>query len=150
MCQSASAQWRTHYVRRDGLFHVEKYHTGNGLTPVGGQVLMTGITAFAPIVGTLAGREAPQDEAARDTPRALLPDDYIEQQRRANDLLERTAQLVNFVPSGNGGPIPPAPQQGGTGASAAGGQFGPKSPWRPRPNGAASPPPAPGNGTVAP
>jgi len=136
MCHSASAQWRTHYVKRDGLFHVEKYHTGNGLTPVGGEVLMTGITAFAPIVGSLVGREAPRDEATRDTPRALLPDDYIVEQRRANDLLERTAHLVNYPSSGSGvsDQRPPTP-------GLVPSEFGTQSPWAPRPNNGAGPAP---------
>jgi hypothetical protein len=144
MCQSASAQWRTHYVRRDGLFHVEKYRTGNGLTPAGAGVLTAGINAFAPIVGSLVGRAAPPDETSRDTPRALLPDDYIEEQRRANDLLERTARLVNFTVPGGGASTPLSPVQDGPGATASSPEFGTQSPWAPRPNGAASTSPASG------
>src|SRR5262245_65212513 len=67
------AQWRTRYVHREGLFHVEKYHTGNGITPTGAGVLIAGINAFAPIVGTVVGRETPEDREAaaqRDAARA--------------------------------------------------------------------------------
>jgi hypothetical protein len=150
MCQSASAQWRTKYFRRDGLFHVEKYHTGNGLTPVGGEVLMAGITAFAPIVGTLAGRDAPRDEAQReaprDMPRALLPEEYIVEQRRANDLLERTANLVNWLPPAGGAPGP-QPLQNGPSPGPVPSEFGARSPWAPRPNNGASA--GPGGGGAA-
>src|SRR5688500_693997 len=85
ICQSAEAQWRGRYVRRDGLFHVERLHWGGGITANGASVLNTGITAFAPVVGGLIGREAPleDEEKERDTPRSSLGDEYLEEQRKA-------------------------------------------------------------------
>ena len=95
---------RGHMVRRDGLFHVERYRWGNGLTPQGATVLTSAIDAFAPIVPVLVsggvGREAngqSRDYESRDseTRTCTLPDSYIVEQRRANDLLARTARLVD-------------------------------------------------------
>src|SRR5687767_5169108 len=39
---SAQLPWRGHYVRRQGLFHVERLHWGGGINPYGAQVLMHG------------------------------------------------------------------------------------------------------------
>lgn len=104
--QSAVAQWRTHYVRRDGLIHVEKYRTGNGLTPVGGAVLMTGITEFAPVVAGAIGREAPEsrDAGARNL---AFPPEYLEESKKARELLSATARLVGNQPPASGS-TPPA------------------------------------------
>ena len=116
---------RGHMVRRDGLFHVERYRWGNGLTPQGAAVLTSGIEAFAPIVPVLVtggvGREANgqrRDYESRDseTRTCTLPESYIVEQRRANDLLVRTARLVdpNFSeqpsqPGSQSGVQPPPP-----------------------------------------
>ena len=91
---SADAQWRTRYVRRDGLFHVEKYRTGNGITPVGGAVLTALITTAGDVAGNVLGKDVEEE-----TPREI--DDswkqaYAEQQRKANDLLVRTSALVGL------------------------------------------------------
>lgn len=132
---SAQNPWRTKYFRRDGLFHVEKYHTGNGLTPVGGAVLTTGITQFAPIVGAALGRDTPES-ANRDATTVTLPQDYITELSRANELLKRTEALVNGLPPATTttpAPAQPTPVSSDDKGTPASPEFGSKTRWNPRP-----------------
>ncbi|MGE0757400.1 MAG: hypothetical protein AB7F89_11285 [Pirellulaceae bacterium] len=137
-CSTASAQWRGRYVHRSGLFRdVERLHWGGGITPAGASVLTTGITQFAPIVGALVGREEPADRGESADREARGRSDwcekYAEQQRLANELLARTADLVRRV----GGEPQPAesispgltPSGAGT---PAGSEFG-SNPWEAHP-----------------
>lgn len=127
--QSAEAQWRTHYVRRDGLFHVEKYKTGNGLTPIGGAVLTTLIGATPDILNAAAGRDLDQDQS-RGVDESWKAS-YAEQQKAANDLLERTAALVGYKPpvgSQQNIDKPPPPPPGGAGTPTTVQESGP-DPW---------------------
>lgn len=134
MSDSAHAQlpWRGHYVRRDGLFHVERAHWGGGITANGASVLSTGITAFAPVVGSLIGRDAAVEDTSkdRDVPRAVLGEEYEVEAQRARELLDRTARLVGISSYPN--PTPEQPVGDGRGDPAAP-QFGTSSPWKPRP-----------------
>jgi hypothetical protein len=90
----AQSPWRTHYVKRDGLFHVERYRTGNGITPNGSLVLTNAFDAFAPVVSAAlsAGtKEAPGDGTIRSV---NWQDDYLKELKRADDLLERANRLL--------------------------------------------------------
>lgn len=98
---SAEAQWRTHYVRRDGLFHVEKYHTGNGITPAFAGMMVGIANAAAPVAEAALGRDTPEDreaKAERDAARAEVMANMAQAQAEANALLDRTARLVNYLP----------------------------------------------------
>jgi len=138
MSETAFAQLplRGHYMRRDGLFHVERARWGGGITPQGAAVLMHGIDVFGPIVGGIVGREAAADRGAetRATTRAALPQEYIVEQRRANDLLERTAALVGYKATTGVGPqvVGPSVIDPDRGTPASEAEFGP-NPWKQRP-----------------
>lgn len=104
---------RGRMVYRDGLFHSERYRWGNGLTPQGAQVLTHAIDVVGPLlpvlVGGATGREA--DDGTRAGPdcssRSAVSsiDHYAREQARANELLARTAKLVdpNFQASPGSG-----------------------------------------------
>lgn len=97
---------RGHMVSRNGLFHVTRYHWGNGLTPAGAAFLTDAVDTIVPaipgIIAAATGREV--DNQTRDAQSRSLatrtpvqftaPQDYVDEQRRANDLLARTASLV--------------------------------------------------------
>lgn len=87
--------WRGRMVARDGLFHVQRYHWGGGLTPTGGAFLTSAVSDLAPLLVSLAGaRDLDADSRSSETARFDAREDYIREQRRANDLLERTASIV--------------------------------------------------------
>jgi len=133
--ESAEAQlpWRGHYVRRDGLFHTERMRWGGGLTANGASVINTALPLFAPIIGGLIGKDEPSREEPSREARSRDANwcaDYAVQLQRANDLLERTAKLVNYPSTGT--EEQPVPTNGGL--PAAGKEFGTESPWKPRPS----------------
>jgi len=128
---SAMAQWRTHYVRRDGLFHVEKYHTGNGVTPQGANMIVGLGQAFAPIAGLALGRE--EEQRSRDMPTQSDLAAYNEELAKARDLLARTAHLVDSHISATPPPAtnvqPPATNPNGQRID----DYQGPNPWNPRP-----------------
>lgn len=131
--ESAHAQWRSRYLKRDGLFHVERYHTGNGLTSVGAGVLTTLITSAPGIIDSVQGRDLnePQEESSRAIDNSWK-EHYAVEQQSANNLLERTARLVGFTggegetENGGGGTKPEATNDRGTQTNEA--DSG-KNPW---------------------
>lgn len=87
----AQAPWRTHYVKRDGLFHVEKYRTGNGITNNGLVFLQTVTQAAAPIVAGLT-----RDLDAKSGQRELdnsWEESYNSEQSRAQEIYDRLIEL---------------------------------------------------------
>ena len=98
-------------VARDGLFHSQRYHWRNGLTPVGGEVLVHGIDVLGPAAVSFAnvaaealrpglGRGvADEDNSLRSGTRSVTeftaPKDYVDAQLAANALLVRTAALID-------------------------------------------------------
>ncbi len=101
--------WRGRAVARDGLFHVQRYHWGNGITPVGGSVLNTAIPVLAEVGLAALGRgeDASRDAASRGPAAWAGWPEYKKSQDEANALLQRTAALLN---SGVPGPnVVPAP-----------------------------------------
>ncbi len=97
---------------------VYKYH---GLNANGAAVLTSaiqGAPAILTAVGGLVGHKDLDTPASKDISTSSLKScaEYAEQQRRANDLLERTAHLVGVVgaaapaPTPPTGPRPPKPE----------------------------------------
>ncbi|MFM9068786.1 MAG: hypothetical protein ACKOUR_15860, partial [Planctomycetota bacterium] len=87
----AQAPWRTHYVKRDGLFHVEKYRTGNGITNNGLVFLQTLTEAAAPVVAGLT-----RDLDAKIGQRELdnsWEENYNSEQSRATEIYDRLIEL---------------------------------------------------------
>lgn len=97
--------WRGRAVARQGLFHVQRYRWGSGLTPTGGAFLTSAVESLAPVLPVLVGR----DEASRSGAGRPLSsrDDYVRELRRANDLLERTQQLLTNNPTEGAEPVDP-------------------------------------------
>lgn len=91
--------WRGRAVARDGLFHVQRYHWGNGITPVGGSVLNTVIPVLADVGLAALGREGSRDVGASSRGSTWAGwDEYTKAQEEANALLKRTAALLNQQP----------------------------------------------------
>lgn len=114
---------RGRMVDRNGLLNVTRYRWGNGVTPQGAAMITDLGQAFAPMIPLLVtggvGRGVDdgmndgqsRSVSARSPVQFTAPADYVEEQRRANNLLERTAALVNAGTGvQTGGPVPP-PQQ---------------------------------------
>ena len=99
---------RGRMVDRNGPFHVTRYRWGNGVTPQGAAMITDLGQTFAPMIPLLVtggvGRGADdgtgdgqsRSVGARSLVEFTAPADYVEEQRRANNLLERTAALVEF------------------------------------------------------
>jgi hypothetical protein len=135
--ETAEAQlpWRGHYVRRDGLFHTERMRWGGGMTANGASFMNNLVAGAVAVAPSILGKEEPsreepsREERSRD---ASWCADYAVQLQRANELLDRTASLVNYMPpvgGGGGG----GGQAGDVGLPAAGKEFGTESPWKKRP-----------------
>ncbi len=117
VCHAQSFQFppygaqRGRMVARDGIGHSVRYRWGNGLTPAGAAVIGDAITAFAPAVVAIAGRDVDTDAdtRSRDAARSATRDRLAIAQEQANALLVRTARLLepDFevfqpTPSGSG------------------------------------------------
>ena len=102
--ESASAQTlqyapygslRGRAVARDGLFRVQKYHWGNGLTPQGASVLNTAIETVVPLIPTFLGREVESDASrSRNASRFAPMSENNAEMERANELYARTQRLL--------------------------------------------------------
>ena len=91
---------RGRMVSRNGIGHVTRYRWGNGLTPTGGAVLTHAIDAFAPVLMTVAGNptdgnRSREETSARARDRQANWADYVKAQNEANNLLRRTASLLD-------------------------------------------------------
>lgn len=105
ICEAQSFQyppygaWRGRMVSREGFGNSVRYRWGNGITPTGGAVLSTAITELAPAVIAFAGRGEESDtrNAAARNAREVTIDrqELAAAQRDANDLLARTARLLD-------------------------------------------------------
>lgn len=100
LAENASAQnpWRTRYVKRDGLFHVEKYRTGNGLTDNGLALLVKLTDAAQPIIAGMAGDLLPGSRSMEGGDSGEWVSDYENEQQRAEELLERINNLLQDEP----------------------------------------------------
>lgn len=87
----AQAPWRSHYVKRDGLFHVEKYRTGNGITNNGLVFLQTVTEAAAPIVAGLT-RDLDAKSGRRELDNSW-EESYNSEQTRATEIYDRLIEL---------------------------------------------------------
>jgi len=117
--------WRGRAVARDGLFRVQRYHWGSGVTPTGATVLNTLIPVIPEIIGAATGRDADSRSTSRGGPEPWKGwEDYAQAQREANALLERTAALV-------GKPVPPSavPEPSGF-PRLDPAQYLPSNPWQ--------------------
>jgi len=107
----------TFYKRSPNGLEVYRHHS---LGANGAAVLTTGLQLGMPILGTfvnnVTGKKDLDEAGTKDLGTSSLKSctEYAEQQRRANELLDRTARLVNYtdpvpVPqNGNGGTAPVA------------------------------------------
>lgn len=125
-CMAQSFQYppygahRGRMVARDGIGHSVRYRWGNGLTPTGGAVLTSAIDAFAPAVIAVAGRDFDSGADSRDAARGMDPAQLSRlaaAQERANDLLVRTARLVDPTFAAGGAPSTPVLSNGSGGGT---------------------------------
>ena len=111
VCSSnVEAQWRGRYVRRDGLFHVEKYHWGNGITPTGALVINHALDVLAPIAQQALNRDADTRGVSAQERNAILESDR-QKLAEAQAIRAKTEQLyASFIgtnpPTGPGGQLP--------------------------------------------
>jgi len=98
--QDAAAQnpWRTRYVKRDGLFHVEKYRTGNGLTDNGLALLLKVTEVAGPILEGVTRNAMAGTRDMDGTDSGGWEIEYQEEQQRADELLERINGLLQDEP----------------------------------------------------
>lgn len=105
--------WRGRAVARQGLFNVQKYRWGGGITPTGGAVLTTLIPVIPEIIGATVpfarDDSSTRDSASRDaTSRPAFQQtsgwsEYAAEQRRATDLLLKLDRLSGGNLSTSGG-----------------------------------------------
>jgi hypothetical protein len=84
--------WRGRAVARDGLFRVQRYRWGNGITPQGATVLTTLIPVIPDIIRVATNPLGAEDPAAA-AERAGWSE-YAEEQKRATDVLLRLEKLA--------------------------------------------------------
>ncbi|MEZ6114027.1 MAG: hypothetical protein R3C99_23895 [Pirellulaceae bacterium] len=87
--------WRGRVVARDGHGYHVRYRWGNGLTNNGAAVITSGFETLVPVAMAAVGRDVDNEARSRDAARSTDWALYAEQQARANDLLSRTAALVD-------------------------------------------------------
>jgi len=100
---------RGRMVSRDGVYRVQRYRWGGGITPQGAAFLTSAVNAVVPMIPSLIGRGEGGDSDAdggtrnlrdfgtREPNRFTAPNDYVVAQQEANALLASTAALVGYT-----------------------------------------------------